>query len=164
MAWPTSSLGTPTPSPSRSTGCWATRQLTKVRSVSPVQRRRTGSLSHWNTAWPLQVGPETVTRPASMISPCSCPPRLAGRLRTTCSLCDADEGPGAGGAGAASRRAMQGSKCREAEEQNSHCKRQRNRFSIYTALVACARISQKFLSKNTCCCCPPSLAAARVTL
>ena len=61
--------------------CWATLPLAKVRSVSPVRRRRMGSLSHWDTAWPL--GPETVTGPASMIRACRCPPRLASRRRIT---------------------------------------------------------------------------------
>ena len=122
MARPTSSLGTPTPIPSGSTGCWATRPLAKVRSVSPVRRRRMGSLSHWDTAWPL--GPETVTGPASMIRACRCPPRLAGRRRTTGGLSDWDEGPGSGGDGAASRRAMLRpifQVSRAAEEQVLHC-------------------------------------------
>ena len=52
-----------------------------------------------------------------MIRPCRCPPRLAGRRRTTGSLRDSDEGPGAAGAGAVSRRARpcngQGSRCRK---------------------------------------------------
>ena len=123
----TSGLGTPTPIPSGLTGCWATRQLAMVRSVSPVRRRRMGSLSHWDTALPL--GPETVTGPASIIRACHCPPRLAGRRRTTGGgLRDSDEGPGAGGAGAqaASRtgRAMQRPRfqvSRAAEEQILHC-------------------------------------------
>ena len=46
--------------------------------------------------------------------------------------------------------------------QSSRC-RERQRIRFYTAWVACARISQNFLSKNTCSS-PTSLAAARVTL
>ena len=109
-----------------------------------MRRLRRGS--HWDTAWPL--GPETVTGPASMIRACRCPPRLAGCRRT-------DEVPGAGLQEVlallhAAPCCGQGSRCRE---------RQRNRF--YTALVACARNLQNFLSKNTSSG-PPSLAAARV--
>ena len=38
-----------------------------------------------------------------MIHACRCPPRLAGRQRTTGGLRESDEGPGAEGAGAAAR-------------------------------------------------------------
>ena len=106
-------------------------------AVSPVRRRRLGSLSHWDTAWPL--GQETVTWLASMIRACRSPPRLAGSRRTTGGgLRYSDEGSGARRAGAKGLRLLhalagpnngQGSRCREP---------QRNRF--YTALVACAQI------------------------
>ena len=138
---------------------YRTRVAAAARPGPGYESRRDLSRdNHCDTAWPLgQVGPETVTGPASMIRACRCPPRLAGRRRTTGVLSDSDEGPGAGGDGAASRRAMLRpfSRCRE---------RQRNRF--YTALVACARILQKFLSKILAAAChhsprPESLAAAR---
>ena len=79
------------------------------------------------------------TEPASMIRACSCLALLAGHQRTTVSLRYSDEGPGAGGAGAASRSAMlqcRAFRCR---------KRQRNRF--YTAMVSCTWTLQNFLSK-----------------
>ena len=90
--------------------------------MSSVQRRRRDSLSLAAT-W-TRLGPETVTGQASMISACRCPPPLAGRRRTTGGLRDSDEGPGAGGAGAASRRAMQRPRfqvSRAAEDQILHC-------------------------------------------
>ena len=60
-----------------------------------------------------------------MICACRCIPHLAGRQRTTCCLCYSDEGPGDGGAYAASRKRhaavpmFQGS--RAAEERVSYC-------------------------------------------
>ena len=75
--------------------------------------------------------PADSDRAASIISACSCPPRLAGCRRTTCcGLCDSDEGPGAGGAGAQTAslactgRAMQLPRLQvlqAAEEQILHC-------------------------------------------
>ena len=59
-----------------------------------------------------------------MIRACRCAPRLAGRRRTTGSLRDSDEGPGAGGAVAPSRRAVQRPRyqvSRAAEDHILHC-------------------------------------------
>ena len=158
-------LGLPvvsTPIPSGSKGSWATLQLAKVSSVSPVPRWRMGSLSDWDMVLPLvlPLGLQTVTGQHPSSVPAAVLPDLLAAGEPPAVACvtrmkaleqevlalrllhwHALAGPCN----------CQGCRC---------CKRQRNRF--YIALVAWARISQSFLSKNTSC--QPSLAAARVTL
>ena len=119
-----------------------------------------------------------------MIRACSCPPRLAGRRRTTGGLRDSDEGPGAGGAGAVSRRAMQRPRfqvSRAAEDQSLHClsglranfakfsfqkyqqrpaiTRSGQSHTLTPWLVTQARLAQHVVVTRSG---PPSLAAARL--
>ena len=87
-----------------------------------------------------------------MIRACRCLSRLTCRKRTIGCLRDSEEGPGARGAGAASRSDML--QCRGSRRRE----RQRNR--LYNASVACASTLQSFLSNNNRGGLP-SLAAAR---